>query len=80
MRKSEDSMDVRTLQRGVYVDRCIHLWGKWYSNPGRGEEFRVCSLCGESQIRSVPTEATWDSLGRGYIDWPEPSQTYGADE
>jgi|GEM_PF-5755710 len=22
--------------------------------------------------------ATWDLLGRGFIDWPEPDQTYGA--
>ena len=23
---------------------------------------------------------TWESLGRGYVDFPEPSQTYGADD
>ena len=24
-------------------------------------------------------KSTWESLERGYIDWPEPDQTYGAD-
>lgn len=23
---------------------------------------------------------TWESLGLGFVDYPEPSQTYGADE
>ena len=23
---------------------------------------------------------TWESFGRGYVDFPEPSQTYGADD
>lgn len=27
-----------------------------------------------------PTADTWESLGRGFIDYPEPSQTYGADD
>ena len=46
-------MNTKTLVRGIYKDRCIHIWGKWYRNPDTDEEFRVCSLCGESQIRLI---------------------------
>ena len=43
--------NIKTLQRGVYKYCCIHIWGKWYRNPDTDKQFRVCGLCGESQVR-----------------------------
>jgi len=26
----------------------------------------------------IAPDLSWEPLGRGYVDWPEPDQTYGA--
>lgn len=38
---------------------------------------RACT-CPDCVRERESAEATWESLRRGIIDWPEPDQTYGA--
>lgn len=38
----------------------------------------VRDLLEQFQAPDVAGEVTWESLGHGIIDWPEPDQTYGA--
>ena len=56
-----------------YVPVVVAWW------PASGHPLYTCLDCLKKALSLVAaSEATWESLGQGIIDWPEPDQTHGA--
>ncbi len=69
----------------VIPEPCTHKWGEWTvtvepTYETEGTEERVCTLCGESETRTVPVLICTHSWGEWTVTAPATEETDGTEE